>query len=244
MLRVEGLTKGFPAQGLVLNGLGFEIQPHSFTAILGRSGAGKTTLMRCLLGLTKPDRGRIWYQGTDLVTASPQQLRQVQRQIGVITQQISLVRRRTALENAIAARLSDLPLWRCLLNQFPRSLRKEGLASLARVQLLDHAFQRSDQLSGGEQQRVAIARAITQKARVILADEPVSSLDPQSAHTVLKLLKSLCQQEGITVICNLHQVQLAQEYSDRILGIRQGQVWVDQPTHLLLSDELQELYNY
>lgn len=242
MVRVERITKRYPGQGPVLQELSFEIRPHTFTAILGRSGAGKTTLMRCLLGQIKPDQGHIWYHDIDLVTASPPQLRQTRRQLAVVTQQISLVRRRTALENAIAARLSDLPLWRCLLNQFPRSLLREGLIALNRVQLLDRAFQRSDRLSGGEQQRVAIARALTQGAQVVLADEPVSSLDPHSAHTVLSLLKSLCEQEGLTVLCNLHQVELAQQYSNHILGIRQGQLLFDKPTHLLQPGELTVLY--
>lgn len=244
MLIVEDITKRFASRGLVLNGLSFGVKPHAFTAILGRSGAGKTTLMRCLLGLIKPDSGRIWFQETDLVTASPYQLRQAQQKLAFITQQLSLVRRRTALDNAIAARLADLPLWRCLLNQFPRSLLKEGLTSLARVQLVDHAFHRSEHLSGGEQQRVAIARALTQKAKVILADEPVSSLDPQSAHTVLTLLKSLCEQEGITVLCNLHQVELAQRYSDHILGIRHGELCLDKPTSLLRSTDLRDIYSW
>ncbi len=243
MLIVDQLTKDFAHQRTVLNQVSFQIQPHTFTAILGRSGAGKTTLMRCLLGLTRPDQGHIWFQGTDLATASGPPLRQARRQLAMVSQQISLVRRRTALENAIAARLSDLPLWRCLFSQFPPALLKEGLTSLARVQLLDRAFQRADRLSGGEQQRVAIARALTQGAQVVLADEPVASLDPQSAHTVLSVLRSLCDQEGLTIICNLHQVELAQQYSHQILGLRQGALILDKPTRYLQEQELQELYS-
>ena len=163
-------------------------------------------------------------------------------QIGMVSQQFNLVRRRTALENCLAGRLGEVPLWRCLLGQFPVSLLREGMSALARVQLIDAAFQRADRLSGGQQQRVAIARVLTQGAQLILADEPIASLDPESAHTVLNLLRSLCQEEGMTVLCNLHQVEFARAYSDRILGIRAGSVVLDAPANELTSTQLNCLY--
>ncbi|RMF67797.1 MAG: ATP-binding cassette domain-containing protein, partial [Cyanobacteria bacterium J069] len=162
MLNVENLTKSYPRSGFALQDLSFAVAPHTFTAILGPSGAGKTTLLRCLLQLIRPDQGQVWFQGRNLTTCPASQLRQSRRQIAIVAQQFNLVRRRTALENCLGGRLSELPLWRCFANQFPPQLLREGLAALERVQLLEVAFQRADQLSGGQQQRVAIARALTQ----------------------------------------------------------------------------------
>ena len=230
MLTVENLTKSYQRGQVTLQNLSFKIVPHTFTAILGSSGAGKTTLMRCLLQLTRADAGQVWFQERNLTTCSALELRQARTQMAMVAQQFNLVRRRTALENCLGGRLPELPLWRCLTNQFPHRLLQQGLAALERVQLLDVAFQRADQLSGGQQQRVAIARALTQKAQLILADEPVASLDPETAHVVLRLLRSLCEQEGITIVCNLHQVELAKQYSDRILGMQAGKLVLDLPT--------------
>ena len=242
MLTVEKLTKSYSNGAAALEDVSFAIEPHTFTAILGPSGAGKTTLLRCILQLLQPDQGRVWFQGRDLLTCSPQDLRQARVQIATIAQQFNLVRRRSALENCLGGRLQELPLWRCLLGKFPISLLREGLAALERVQLLDVAFQRADRLSGGQQQRVAIARALTQQASLILADEPIASLDPETAHTVLSLLRSLCANEGLTVVCNLHQVELAKQYSDRILGIQAGKLVLDIPTHQLSEVEVNRIY--
>lgn len=242
MLTVENLTKSYQQRHFVLHNLSFEVIPHTFTAILGPSGAGKTTLLRCLLQLTRPDAGQIWFQGQSLTRCSARDLRQLRTQIATVAQQFNLVRRRTALENCLGGRLSELPLWRCLTGQFPARLLREGLAALERVQLLEVAFQRADRLSGGQQQRVAIARALTQKARLILADEPVASLDPETAHVVLRLLRSLCEHEGMTILCNLHQVELATQYSDRILGIQAGKLLLDVPTHQFSQRDADLIY--
>lgn len=242
MLLVEKLSKFYPGGVVALNDVSFAIEPHSFTAILGPSGAGKSTLLRCIPQLLRPDQGRVWFGECDITCCSPKELRSRRAQIAMVAQQFNLVRRRSALENCLAGRLQELPLWRCLLSKFPISLLYEGMSALARVQLLEVAFQRSDQLSGGQQQRVAIARALTQKARLILADEPIASLDPESAHTVLNLLRSLCQQEGLTVLCNLHQVELARQYSDRILGIRAGELVLDVPTNKFSQFDMDRIY--
>ena len=241
MFRICGLTKQY-CDRAVLRDIDVELAPRTFTAVLGPSGAGKTTLMRCLMGLVKPEQGEIWYGDRDIVRACPQDMRRIRRQMAVVAQQFNLVRRRTALDNCLAGRLPELPLWRCLLNWFPQSLKRDALMALERVQLLDVALQRADRLSGGQQQRVAIARAITQKARIILADEPISSLDPESARIVLDLLRSLCDREGITVICNLHQASLALEYSDRILGMKSGQLVLDKASSDVTAFDLDTLY--
>jgi phosphonate transport system ATP-binding protein len=242
MLKVEQLTKTYRSQVTALKNISFTIPAQTFTAILGSSGAGKTTLLRCLTQLTQPDQGRIWFNGQELTDCSARQLRQFRSQVGLVSQQFNLIRRRTALENCLAGRLSELPLWRCFLNRFPQPLLQEAMTALDRVQLLDFAFQRADRLSGGQQQRVAIARALTQGAKLILADEPIASLDPESAHIVMSVLQSLCQQEGITVICNLHQVAFAKQYSDRMLGMRNGELIFDQPTALVDEQEVYAIY--
>ncbi|HAJ62579.1 MAG TPA: phosphonate ABC transporter ATP-binding protein [Cyanobacteria bacterium UBA8543] len=189
--KTDVLTPYVPKSILKSLQISFEIEPHTFTVILGSSGAGKTTLLRCILQLLEPDKGHLWFQGQDLTTCSAKELQQARAQIATIAQQFNLVRRRSALENCLGGRLQELPLWRCWLGHFPHSLLKEGMAALERVQLLDVAFQRADRLSGGQQQRVAIARALTQRACLILADEPVASLDIKTAHAVLSLLRSL-----------------------------------------------------
>ncbi len=243
MLLVEKLSKVYSGGVVALNDVSFAVKPHSFTAILGPSGAGKSTLLRCIPQVLRPDRGQVWFQGCNLTTCSPKKLRSYRAQIAMVAQQFNLVRRRSALENCLAGRLQELSLWRCVFSKFPVSLLHEGMSALARVQLLEVAFQRSDRLSGGQQQRVAIARALTQRARLILADEPIASLDPESAHTVLSLLRSLCQQEGLTVVCNLHQVDLARQYSDRILGIRAGELVLDVPTNKFSQLDVEQIYH-
>ncbi len=242
MLIVEELSKQYSTKISALDQVSFDVSRGSFTAILGMSGAGKTTLMRCILQLLRPSGGEIWFQGIRLTGCSRQELQQARRHIAAIAQQFNLVRRRSAIENCLGGRLPELPLWRCWLGQFPQPLLEEALSALERVNLLDVAFQRADQLSGGQQQRVAIARALTQRATLILADEPVASLDPHTAHTVLSLLRSLCEEEGLTVICNLHQVELAKTYSDRILGLSHGKLVLDQPTNEFDQTSFNQIY--
>ncbi|NJK99333.1 MAG: phosphonate ABC transporter ATP-binding protein [Spirulinaceae cyanobacterium SM2_1_0] len=243
MLVVENLTKTYAGRS-VLQNISFAIRPQSFTVVLGPSGAGKTTLMRTILQLVRLEQGRIWFGDHDLTRCSPTQLRASRAHIATVAQQFNLVRRRTALENCLGGRLSELPLWRCWLGHFPLSLQREALLALERVRLLEVAFQRADQLSGGQQQRVAIARALTQRARLLLADEPVASLDPETAHTILQLLTSLCAREGLTIVCNLHQVELARQYGDHVLGIRAGRLVLDKPTAQLTDHDIDCIYSH
>jgi phosphonate transport system ATP-binding protein len=242
MLTVEQLRVVYPGAVVALDDVSFRVPSGSFTAVLGPSGAGKTTLFRSILRLLRPQTGRIWFEKEDLLSCSPKVLGRLRSRIALVAQQFNLVRRRSALVNCLGGRLSELPLWRCLLGWYPDDLLAEGLAALDRVQLLGHAFQRADRLSGGQQQRVAVARALTQKARLLLADEPVASLDPESAAGVLTLLRLLCQAGELTVVCNLHQVGLARQYSDRILGLRAGRLVFDGDTSQFTEADVAQLY--
>jgi phosphonate transport system ATP-binding protein len=198
----------------------FAVAEHEFVAVLGPSGAGKTTLFRCIAGLIPPDQGVSRVDGDDGARRDKSE----RRQVAVIFQQFNLVSRLTALENVLAGRLGYVPAWRGLLRRFTPADRLMALECLDRVGLLDHAMTRADRLSGGQQQRVAIARALAQRPRLILADEPVASLDPHAADGVMALLKSIARSDGVAILCSLHQVQFARAYADRIIGLSQGRV--------------------
>ena len=187
--RADGLTKRYAPDVTALAEVSFAVRPGEFVAVLGPSGAGKTTLFRCLTGLTRPDRGTVSIVGRD-IWESPRELRLARRAVALIFQQFNLIRRLPALENVLGGRLAHVPAWRVVLRRFAHGDRQLALRCLDTVGLLDRAYTRADELSGGQQQRVAIARALAQDAKVILADEPVASLDPESAATVLESLRS------------------------------------------------------
>ena len=226
--QVSGLVKHFQETHAV-DQVSFDVAAGEFVAILGRSGAGKTTLFRCLTGLAQPDAGEICMNRRPLHAIRGRQLREARREIGLVFQQFNLVRRLTAIENVLAGRLGYTATWRVLLRRFTAADRQFALASLDRVGLLAQAYQRADSLSGGQQQRVAIARVLAQQSRFIIADEPVASLDPESANSVLTILKSIAQERKIAVLCSLHQVDLALTFADRILGMQHGRLVVDLP---------------
>lgn len=229
MLQVTGLTKQF-GNTLVLDHIGFEVAAGEFVAVLGPSGAGKTTLFRCLTRLVTPDDGAICVNGRALHALEGRQLRTARRDTGLIFQQFNLVRRLTAIDNVLIGRLGYAPTWRVLLRHFSTADRQLALAALDRVGLLSQAYQRADTLSGGQQQRVAIARVLAQQSRCVLADEPVASLDPESSANVLGMLRAIAHERNIAVVCSLHQVDLAVEFADRIIGLQAGRVVVDRPT--------------
>jgi len=225
-LRVVGLTHRY-GDRLVLDDVSFDLAPGQVVAIVGPSGAGKTTLFRCITQLVRAERGRVELAGRDLSALSGGELRHARRDIGLVFQQYNLVRRLSALDNVLAGRLADLPTWRVLARSPSKPEREAALACLERVGLADHAFARADRLSGGEQQRVAIARALAQRSRVVLADEPVSSLDPTAATKVLAALRSIATDDGIAVVCSMHQVAMVSGFADRVLGLRDGRVVLD-----------------
>jgi phosphonate transport system ATP-binding protein len=240
-IRAERLTKRYGLDITALAEVSFSAEPGEFVAVLGPSGAGKTTLFRCLTGLTRPDSGAVVLDGRDICAMNRSELRAARRDIALIFQQFNLIRRLTAVENALAGRLASVPTWRVLLRRFARPDRQLALRCLDAVGLLDRAYARADQLSGGQQQRVAIARALAQEAKVILADEPVASLDPESSAAVLDTLHQVAK-AGVAVVASLHQVHLAMTYADRVIALRAGQVVADAPAASLDAATLEQIY--
>ena len=241
LLQVRGLGKRYGGK-VVLNGVSFTVAAGEFVAILGPSGAGKTTLFRCLTRLVEPDSGEIILRGRALHAARGHHLREIRRDTGLIFQQFNLIRRLTAFENVLAGRLGHAPTWRVLLRRFSRADRQLALASLDRVGLLALAGQRADRLSGGQQQRVAIARVLAQRSGLILADEPVASLDPASAANVLGTLRAIAHEREIAVLCSLHQVDLATSFADRVIGLRAGCLVTDLRAAQLDATEQSRIY--
>lgn len=237
MIRLVAVSHAYPNGTKALDNVTLEVAHNHFTALIGASGAGKSTLLRILNGLVKPEQGSVWSGDIDLSQASPNQVRRVQRSTGMVFQQFNLIRRRSALENVLAGRLGALPSWRSSLRLYPKADRELSMHLLERVGLADYAWQRADTLSGGQQQRVGIARALAQKPKVILADEPISALDPKSAEQVMQLLYSIHHEDGIAVIASLHILDTVRAYADRVIGLRQGQVLFD-GTPAELSDDV------
>jgi phosphonate transport system ATP-binding protein len=242
VIRVDGVSKSYPNGVQALGGVSFSVRPGELVAVLGPSGAGKTTLFRCLTGLTRPDAGQVLLHGRDICRVAGRELRTARRDVALIFQQFNLIRRLSAVQNVLAGRLASLPTWRVVARRFPRADRQIALACLDRVGLVDRAYARADQLSGGQQQRVAIARALAQEARLILADEPVASLDPESAATVLETLRAVAAQ-GVAVIASLHQVQLAVTYADRIVALRAGHIVEDAPAARFDTRAIGQIYD-
>jgi len=224
-LAALNVTKAFNGRP-ALDDVSFTVREREFVAVLGPSGAGKTTLFRCMTGLLAPDRGTVRVGDEDIVALRGP----ARRRIAVVFQQFNLVNRLSAFENVLAGRLGYVPAWRGWLRCFTRADRLIALECLDRVGLLGHARQRADTLSGGQQQRVAIARALAQRPALIVADEPVASLDPNASAGVLDLLHDISRTDGVGVVCSLHQVHLARVYADRVVGLLRGRVVLDMPT--------------
>jgi len=224
MLEVKNLTKVYDDGTVALRDVSFEVKQGEFLVIIGLSGSGKSTLLRCINRLIEPTEGQVLWDGMDVTAADATQLRQVRRQIGMIFQQFNLVKRSTVLTNVLSGRLGYTQQWNSLLHRFSAKDRQMAMQALERMGITDQARKRADELSGGQQQRVGIARALMQQPRMILADEPVASLDPVLAHSILGHLEALNQEEGITVLCSLHFLDLVQRYATRVIGLREGRI--------------------
>jgi len=224
MLEVNGLTKIYDDGTVALRDVSFSVDEGEFLVIIGLSGSGKSTLLRCINRLIDPTEGRILWDGIDITTADSQQLRHIRRKIGMIFQHFNLVKRSNVLNNVLSGRLGYVNPLASALYRFPAKDRQMAMEALKKVGIANQAKKRADELSGGQQQRVGIARALMQQPKMILADEPVASLDPVLAHTILGYLEKMNQEEGITVLCSLHYLDLVQRYATRVIGLREGQI--------------------
>ena len=227
VIEVRGLSKVFPNGVEALRGVSFAVGAGQFVCLLGSSGAGKSTLLRCLNGTLEVSAGAVEVDGVDVVAAGPSERRGLRRRIGFVHQQYDLVERLSVFENVLVGRLGHSHPLLSSLRLFSRADRELALHNLDRVHLLERAGQRADALSGGEKQRVAIARALAQEPRVLLADEPVASLDPELARGVMDDLHRAAREDGVTTLVNTHDLQLARSYADRVIGLARGVVVFD-----------------
>ena len=241
MFEVRNASKAF-GSNRAIDAVSFGVRRGEFLAVLGPSGAGKTTLFRCLAGLTAMDSGSATLADADVTSLESRE----RRRIAVVFQQFNLVSRLTAKQNVLAGRLGHVPAWRGWLRTFSKADQLLALECLDRVGLLAQAEQRADTLSGGQQQRVAIARALAQQPDVIIADEPVASLDPRIGGEILELLRSIChsREQGIAVICSLHQPHFARRFADRVVGLAAGRIVIDVAANTFTDAMLQSVYGH
>jgi phosphonate transport system ATP-binding protein len=222
MLRVENLTKVYPTGTVALKDVSFDVPDGEFMVVIGLSGSGKSTLLRCINRLIEPTSGRIIWDDLDITAASQTQMRLIRRQIGMVFQQFNLVKRSKVITNVLSGRLGYVNPWASMLGLWPASEKERATKAMERVGIAEKANNRADALSGGQQQRVGIARALMQEPRLILADEPVASLDPVLAHTILQYLEELNKADGATVICSLHFLDLVHRYATRVIALKDG----------------------
>lgn len=222
MLQIENLTKIYDDGTQALTDVSFTVEEGEFLVVIGLSGSGKSTLLRCINRLVEPTAGRIIWNGRDITAADQSDLREIRREIGMIFQHFNLVKRSTVMTNVLSGRLGYTPPAWSLINRFRRVDKERAVQALERVGIPDKANNRADELSGGQQQRVGIARALMQEPKMILADEPVASLDPVLAHSILGNLERINQEDKMTVICSLHFLDLVQRYATRVIGLRDG----------------------
>lgn len=244
MLEVRNLRLVYPNGFEALKSVSLTVNAGEIVGIVGRSGAGKSTLLRCINGLEKPTAGDVFLDGKNLTEVSRAELRVLQSRIGFVWQEYNLVDRLSVMNNVLSARLSRTGVLQSLILHYGRADRELAVRSLDRVNMLHRAKQRSDRLSGGEKQRVAIARALAQEPRIILADEPVASLDPELSAQVLADLARVARDEGVPTLINIHAVDLAREFCDRIIGIAQGVVVFDGPVDGLDPAALDRIYRF
>ncbi|OJX41409.1 MAG: phosphonate ABC transporter ATP-binding protein [Chloroflexi bacterium 44-23] len=222
MLKIENLCKTYPNGTQALNGVSFEVEEGEFLAVIGLSGSGKSTLLRCINRLIEPTSGNIIWNGDDITAATGKEIRNIRRQIGMIFQQFNLVKRSSVNINVLSGRLGYVSTLPSLFHIFSKEDHERVKKTLEMVGLADKIDVRADSLSGGQQQRVGIARALMQEPKMILADEPVASLDPVLAHSILKYLEKLNKEYGMTVICSLHFLDLVHRYATRAIALNEG----------------------
>jgi phosphonate transport system ATP-binding protein len=242
MLQVEHLTKVYENGTVALEDVSFGVPDGAYLAIIGLSGSGKSTLLRCINRLIEPTEGRIIWNGEDITAASQEDLRRFRRRVGMVFQHFNLVHRSKVITNVLAGRLGYTNPAMSLVNRFSREDMAKAIAQLERVGLQDKAHSRADELSGGQQQRVGIARALMQNPEMILADEPVASLDPVLAHSIMRYLEIINREDGATVLCSLHFLDLVHKYSDRAIALNEGRLVFDGSPSEIDDDRFKEIY--
>lgn len=241
-LDIHALSMRYPNGHTALHHIDLQVEPGELIVVLGANGCGKSTLMKCIVGLLQPTTGTINVAGRDLAALAGESLRLARLPVALISQHANLVKRRSVLANVCTGSLGRHRTWATALGRLPREEITPGLNYLNEVGLLHLASQRAGTLSGGQAQRVAVARALTQRPQVLLADEPLASLDPEAADEVMRLLQRLARDEGLAVICVLHQPELAQRYADRLVGLYQGTVAFDAPSAQVRPEHIARLY--
>ena len=243
MIEFKNVYKTSPNGFTALKNINLQIQQGEFVAIIGLSGAGKSTILRCINRMHDVTQGQLIVDDVDVSTLKGAALRKFRRKVGMIFQSFNLVSRSTVLKNVLTADVPEMPFWRVLLGIFTKEQKMRALESLDKVGILSKAYTRCDQLSGGQQQRVALARTLNQNPSIILADEPVASLDPITAKQVMSDFVRINKEYNISILLNIHHVDLALKYCDRVVGVRAGELVFDGPASTITQEQLDEVYN-
>lgn len=242
MLKIIDLVKIYEGGVLALDKVSFEVPDGQFVAVIGLSGSGKSTLLRCINRLIEPTAGKVIWNDVDVTKASDEDIRRIRRKIGMVFQHFNLVHRSSVLTNVLAGRLGYVnPAW-SLVNRFPKEDIDKAMHQLERVGIADKAGYRADELSGGQQQRVGLARALMQDPEMILADEPVASLDPVLAHSAMQYLDLINKEDKVTVLCSLHFLDLVHRYADRVIALNEGKLVFDGLPHEIDDVRFKEIY--
>jgi phosphonate transport system ATP-binding protein len=242
MLSVRNLSKTYEGGVQALTDVTFDVPDGQFLAVIGLSGSGKSTLLRCINRLVEPTSGQVLWEDVDVTAAGKDEIRRIRRRIGMVFQHFNLVNRSSVLTNVLAGRLGYVnPAW-SLINRFPRADVEKAMHELERVGIRDKAHARADELSGGQQQRVGVARALMQDPHMILADEPVASLDPVLAHSIMQYLERINDEDKVTVLCSLHFLDLVHRYADRAIALNEGRVVFDGPPKEIDDARFKEIY--
>lgn len=245
ILQVKDLRARYGSNGEeVLRGISFDVDADDFFAIIGPSGAGKSTLIRCINRLVEPTSGAIHLYDVDVLKLSASELRKLRRHVGMIFQEFNLVNRMSVMDNVLSGRLGYMGTFRSLCKMFSKKDITRAMDMLDRVGLSEHVGKRADELSGGQRQRVGIARALMQDPNLLLVDEPTSSLDPKIAREVMGLIKEIAQEFRVPVLCNIHDVQLAMTFCNKVIGLQDGVKMLDGPTERVDQSKLNEIYAF
>ena len=243
MIEFKNVYKTYPNGFTALKDINLQIEQGEFVAVIGLSGAGKSTILRCINRMHDVTSGTLTVDGVDVNTLKGKELRKFRRKVGMIFQSFNLVSRSTAIKNVLTAEVPEMNFFRVLFGIFNKEQKMHALESLDKVGILSKAYTRCDQLSGGQQQRVALARTLNQNPQIILADEPVASLDPIMARQVMKDFVRINKDYHITILLNIHHVDLALQYCDRVIGVREGQIVFDGPADTITQEQIDEVYN-